>query len=593
MVRLAAPTFSLLVCQQLFLALCASAPSPDSDHRHEVDDVAAFVQVHDHGARRGPRVSNGVIVGPSGPMAFTADGAILGAQESGYIVFRSVPYAEKPERFEKAALKAPWEPRVLNATDFGPGCISSYTSGVYGESEDCLTLNIWMPKGLHRKMPVIVYLHGGLNQHGSGHEEIRQGDLIVQSPRYPTIFINFDFRLAIFGWIYGERGSGITNNLGLMDQQLLLRWVQRHIGAFGGDPDSVTLMGQSEGAAGIIAHLTSPASKGLFHRCVLHSPPADVWSRTANADRTKFVSDGAGCRRKGKRLLQCLRKVPAQKLLSYDFNAEALSRPGQKKEFMKTIMSLMKFTAEKKDFRFDEAMADLGWHPVVDDDVMPGEPRRLIAEGKWNRVPVLITTVKNESYGVLPDVADAEPMMSFLLKKGELEAVAQRYTQTLQRSHIQAPPRRELLHQMLTDKVWTCEIRALAKDMLAGGGKPHIGMFWHSIRYDPVGAGTSKACVEGAACHAADMFYLLPQGRGKGIDPRLAQEVAFSRQYSNDILSFIYGQGGTWAPFDASEAMTFYDARGPRVEHGYRREQCEVLDASMGALLPEIMRERR
>lgn len=550
-----------------------------------------MLQVEEAGIHRKPRISDGVIMSPSGPMALTADGPILGAQEKGYVIFRNVPYAEYPERFARAEMKRPWEPRILNATEFGPACVGAATSGAYGEAEDCLTLNIWVPQGRQRKMPVMVYFHGGMNQHGTGHEEIRHGDMIVQSSRYPVIFINFDFRLGIFGWIYGAEGSGITNNLGLVDQQLLLQWVQRHIGAFGGDPGAVTLLGQSEGGGILLSHLVAPASAGLFHRCIFFSPPADMWSRTANADRTKFITDRAGCKgKKGEKLLKCLRKVPAQKLWGLDWNSEALSRPGQK-EFTKNAFSLMRFILEEKGNKgIDESFADLGWHSVVDGDILPGEPRELIAQGRWNKVPVLITLVKNESHGVLPDSVDVDMFMSFLLKKGELDAVADRYQSTLVKSHIAPPVRKELMHQMLTDKIWTCDLRSLAKDIAGSGGKAHVGMFWHSPKYDPVGIGTSKSCVEGAACHAADMLYLLPQGRGRGIDERLTSEVSFSQRYSNDILSFVYGQSGTWAPYDvANEGVTFYDVKGPRVVNGYRKEQCEVLDASMNPIFPEAM----
>jgi len=527
-------------------------------------------------------------------MVRTVDGPILGAQEEGYIVFRNIPYAEPPERFAKSIMKQPWEPQVLNATQFGPGCIGAESSGIYGEAEDCLTLSVWVPEGLHRRMPVIIYFHGGMNQHGTGHETLRQGDLIVQSSRFPVIFINFDFRLGIFGWIYGETGSGITNNLGLMDQQLLLHWVQRHIGAFGGDPSSVTLMGQSEGGGIIMSHLVSPLSEGLFHRCVLLSPPADMWSRTANKDRTKFMIERSRCKGKGEKLLRCLRKVAPQKLWNFDWNSEALSRPGKKKAFVRNIVSLLKFTQDTKGANLGEALADLGWHTVVDGSLMPGEPRKLIAQGKWNKVPVLITVAKNESFGVVPEGQDPELLVGFMVRKGELDDVADRYLQTLVDSHIAPPPRPNMMHQILTDKIWTCDARALARDMVRTGGKSYLGMFWHSPRYDPIGASTHRACTEGAACHAADMLYVLPQGRGQGLDVRMTSEVKFAQQYSNDVLSFIYGHGSAWTPYDMErETVTFYDAAGPRPVPGYRKEQCQILDSSNSDLLPDVMRDYR
>lgn len=445
-------------------------------------------------------------------------------------------------------------------------------------------------------MPVIVYFHGGMNQHGCGHDTLRQGDLITQFSKFPTIFVGFDFRLGIFGWIARENKSEVTSNLGFLDQQMLLRWVQRNIGAFGGDPRQVALMGQSEGATIVMAHLVSPGSAGLFHRVLLHSPPADVWHRAASRDRTTYMSKKLGCEKKGADFLSCLRAVDARKLWDADWVSESMASAGM--GFMATASKMLAFQ-QTMGYSTHQVMASQGWHPEVDGQSLPGEPRELIAQGRWNKVPVLITTTKNESQGILPD---QKLTIGFMLSSaltpffaaGDFKKVRERYTETLTRSGIMdSSESKSVMRQMLTDKLWMCDIRSLVKDVARTGGDAYLGVFWHSPKYDPVGRKSSQTCVEGAACHASDMMYLLPQGHNKGFRKGQDEEVEFSNRYSQEVLAFVHGAAIPWTRFELeSEPVTLYDTNGPRVVPGYRKEQCQVLDASNGELLPGFMKMR-
>ena len=130
--------------------------------------------------------------------------------------------------------------------------------------EDCLTLNVTMPEAQGIRRPVMVWLHGGGGTNGSAaaydaHRLAIAGDVVVVAP---------NFRLGVFG-CFGYPGLTDGGTFGLQDQQTVLRWVQREIAQFGGDPANVTLFGESYGALMIAAHLVSPASAGLFHRAVL------------------------------------------------------------------------------------------------------------------------------------------------------------------------------------------------------------------------------------------------------------------------------------------------------------------------------------
>mmetsp|Transcript_53396 Transcript_53396/g.165247 ORF Transcript_53396/g.165247 Transcript_53396/m.165247 type:complete len:602 (+) Transcript_53396:97-1902(+) len=575
-----APLRALGLHGAVCLAVCHAAAAIAA-----TGDAVALVQVSamQFSASAGvSRVSNAVVETQDGPMAYTESGAILGAHEAGYDIFRGIPYVEPPARFEKAMPKRAWNPQVMDATRFGPGCIGSKT-GVL-ESEDCLHLNIWLPKGGLKKMPVIVYFHGGMNQHGSGQEPIRHGDGVVQSAKFPTIFVNFDFRMGIFGWIYGAKGENITNNLGLYDQQEALRWVHRNIEAFGGDRSRVTLQGQSEGAGNIMMHLVSPGSAGLFYRVIFHSPPADIWSRQVNKERTEFMVNRLGCKKKkAEDVLNCLKKLPAQRVWGADWIAEELSRNIGSASWLQNAMGMAFFAFTRPG---QEMPGFLGWHAVVDGANVPGEPRELIAMGRWHKVPVLLTVSKNETWGVFPGGEGAKSSMrqalGQLLRRGDLPSVERAYRLSLQKHHALPQSQLELLHQMLTDKLWTCEVRSLAKDIVHGGGEAFVGMFWHSPRYDPIGTATNQVCAYGATCHAAEMLYALPQGRNIGIHgPGMEQEARFAVDYRDNVLAFVHGSDHPWKHYDAgTQPMTFFDTDGHWVMEGYRKPQCDVLDAS-------------
>jgi len=600
-------------CSMLWPAFFASAwaaralsPEPRAG---TLADASALVQASSHvllgrtgsrttrvGDSEEARVTQAVVDSPNGPWVRTTLGPVTGIAEKNFTLFRGIPYVEPPKRFARAQPKQPWAPQTLNATKWGKSCIGSTSGDSFDtiEGENCLTANIWVAPGGRQNMPVIVYLHGGMNQHGSGREDLRHGDLIVQSSKMPVIYINFDFRLGIFGWIYGEQGSGVTNNLGFMDQQLLLQWVQRHISAFGGDPRKVTLMGQSEGATIILTHLVSPGSAGLFHRCVLASPPADVWSRTTNKDRTNFMIDRIGCKKEADQLA-CLKAKDAQELWGADWVSESLASP-KSKGFLHNIMGMVGFGA-MKGFDSTKALASQGWHPVVDGEAVPGEPRELIAQGRWNKVPILITTVKNESVGVLPELFKGSDSVLNTALKPLLGATGMTdakklYKESLKLSGMGSPDAFNLANQILTDKLWMCDIRAFVRDVVRSGVEARLGVFWHSPKFDRVGVRTNRKCIEGAACHATDMLYVLPQGRNKGIHgDGMDEEIAFSNRYSQDMLAFVHGHHVPWVPYDLTkEAVTFYDMAGPRVVEGYRKAQCDVLDKKNGEVLPSFMR---
>jgi len=571
---------SSLLCGALALAADAAASG---------GDASALVQESVRSHRRAAEVVNigsSLVDTPSGPTAITSLGEIRGVREENFTIFRGIPYSERIPRWHAPTPKAPWQPETLDATEFGPACIGSHVG--LDEAEDCLYLNIWLPNTRFVNMPVIIYFHGGINQHGSGHETDRHGEHITQSERHPAVFVNFDFRLGIFGW-FSMPGSGVPENLGLQDQQAAMRWVHDHIAAFGGDPGRVTLMGQSEGSGIILSHLVAPGSAGLFHRVALHSPPADIWPRSTNRDRTKFMIERLGCNRpKISSALRCMQRKSAGKIWQADWVSSTLANIGPSPSFMNNAVNIILYYAAHG---IPDSIAELGWHAVIDNETVAGEPRVRIREGRWNKAEMLITTIKNESQGIFPSglqVVGRAVLNHRLLKEGDFDRAVDLYNQSLEATGVHAEDEQDILRQIITDKMWTCDIRSLARDFARGGGKVHVGMFWHEPSYDPTSVHVNKNCEHGAGCHSSDMLYALPQSGHYALRGRDAE---FGKMYVESFLSFVSGDKHPWAPYTLQDQpFTFYDLNGTRRVPQYRREQCDVLDGSMGENLPEPMR---
>src|SRR4051794_22428964 len=210
----------------------------------------------------------------------TGCGALHGARLGDVDLFRGVPYAAPPVgelRWRPPQLSAPWA-GVRDATAFGPIApqdISPDRLAKRGQTmaEDCLSLNIWTPSADDERRPVVVFIHGGGVVAGSGSAPLLDGGTLAR--RGDLVVVTINFRLGALGSLFaperlGVAGEGATN-LAFRDQLTALRWVRDEIGAFGGNPADVTVVGQSSGAVAIACMLASEAAGGLFDRVILQS----------------------------------------------------------------------------------------------------------------------------------------------------------------------------------------------------------------------------------------------------------------------------------------------------------------------------------
>ena len=222
--------------------------------------------------------------GSSGPVVSTDKGSVRGFVENGVYSFLGIPYAAPPVgnlRWRPPAPAKRWD-GVRDATEFGNICPQVTELGAFAGptsiTEDCLYLNVFTTGTSHHggKKPVIVWIHGGGNLDGAtngydGSKLARGGPLGT-----PTVVVTINYRLGLFGFLSEQHLNSEGHpwgNYGILDSQAALRWVQRNIAAFGGDPNNVTLGGQSAGAIDTAANLISPASAGLFHRAITQSSP--------------------------------------------------------------------------------------------------------------------------------------------------------------------------------------------------------------------------------------------------------------------------------------------------------------------------------
>src|SRR3984885_9641252 len=233
--------------------------------------------------------SSGAIPTDSSPVAATTAGKVRGTIKEGIACFRGVRYGATTEgrRFLPPLAPSPWQ-GVRDALEFpaqspqiegSPSGASLFTALEANRppNEDCLFLGVWTP-GLrdNKKRPVMVWLHGGGFVSGSGAVPVYDG--LHLSKRGDIVVVTLNHRLGVYGYLYFGDQAGIqyadSGNSGTLDQILALKWVRENIAEFGGDPENVTIFGESGGGAKVSVLLAVPAARGLFQKAIVQSGSA-------------------------------------------------------------------------------------------------------------------------------------------------------------------------------------------------------------------------------------------------------------------------------------------------------------------------------
>ncbi|MFD8495682.1 carboxylesterase/lipase family protein [Amycolatopsis sp. NPDC059657] len=356
----------------------------------------------------------------------TEAGAVRGTVTDGHRTFEGIPFAAPPVgelRWKAPQPARPWT-GVRDATKPGARCAQAPSVISAGsESEDCLYLNVTTPaKPSYRPRPVMVWVHGGGFTSGAGSDyDVRKlatgGDAIV---------VTVNYRLGAFGFL-GYPGLADSGVFGIEDQQAALRWVKRNAAAFGGDAHNVTLFGESAGGFSVCSHLASPLSAGLFDRAIIQSGPCTLtwpdggffpgvpagspFTTLSDAEKQGAATGASlGCAD-----LACLRGLPVKSLLPLPINS-----------------------------------------PVYGTKVLPLSPAQALREGRFNRVPTIAGTTRDEArlfVALFPDQPMTEQRYQDLLSAAfgaKAPQVAAKYPTSAHGSPAMA------FADAMTDRVWSC-----------------------------------------------------------------------------------------------------------------------------------------
>lgn len=303
-------------------------------------------------------------------------GKLQGKEENGIYVWKGIPYAQPPIghlRFKPPVPPKNWS-GIQDAENYAPGSLQplSSFSNILGvdknlqTSEDCLYLNVWSPGADNKRRPVMVWIHGGgfLIDSGSspwydGTSFAKEGDVVL---------VTINYRLGPFGFLnlaeFGNEEYKESGNSGLLDQVEALKWVKENISFFGGDPERITIFGESAGGQSVAMLMGMPSAKGLFNQAILQSPSGDLYS--SFEDATDLAN----------RMLNTL-----------DIKLSELSKletmPAEK---------IIEAAGLLKESTYKTAV----FQPVIDGNVLPVDPHKAIEAGSAKDISILIGANKDE-----------------------------------------------------------------------------------------------------------------------------------------------------------------------------------------------------
>jgi len=310
-----------------------------------------------------------------------ASGKVSGVElDSGVQVFRGIPFAAPPVgdlRWKAPAAPTPWQ-GVLAADTFGPVCMQPRSQDLM--SEDCLYLNVWTnADSADAKLPVMVWIHGGGWAFGSSSQPVYDGEAFGEKD---VVLVSVNYRMNGFGFmahplLSAESEEGASGNYGILDHIAALEWVRDNISGFGGDPENVTIFGESAGGGSVYALLATPLAKGLFHRAISESTwitPTNITHLTRN---NGFVDSAES---QGEELI-------AAKLAELSASDAVQSANGDVLKAMRALPA--------RDILAMRVQVSL----IEDGYVLPKSAREIFAEGSHNIVPLMVGS--NDGEGLL------------------------------------------------------------------------------------------------------------------------------------------------------------------------------------------------
>jgi para-nitrobenzyl esterase len=417
-------------------------------------------------------------------IACTAQGAVRGVVEGDMLAFKGIPYARPPVgalRWKPTEAAEGWS-GVRDGSHFGPICPQIIGQEIKGD-EDCLTVNVWRPRVKPAQaLPVMVWLTGGGNHSLSGQGSAGFGGLTYSGEKLVpqgVVFVSYNLRLGVLGFLThpaldAERPEKISGNYGSLDQIAMLRWLKANIAAFDGDPNKVFLFGTSAGGGNICALMTSPLTRGLIHGAAMQSsvPNGCELQTLDNARGTGVkVAAAAGCDAAAD-IAACLRGKSVAEIVS--------AVPG-------TFTVLPRI-----------------YGPNVDGHIFPDQPLRLIMEGKYPSMPVIIGNTSEETMpwadtaGRVTDDASYATAIDRVFGAGSRERILAQYPLN------SYPTPRLAFMRATTDSEFTCQSRRVARAFSKTQREPVYRYIFTQVQEN------DPALKAAGVAHTAEHAFLFP-----------------------------------------------------------------------------------
>jgi para-nitrobenzyl esterase len=461
------------------------------------------------------------------PVVSVAEGQLRGAEKDGVLSFKGIPYAAAPFGANRFAAPAPaprWE-GIRDAVEYGPTAPKPpYPSPIDAllpepviAGEECLNLNVWTPAIDAVRRPVLVWIHGGAFVNGSGAVSAYDGSRFA---RDGVVCVTINYRLGAEGFLLID---GAPANRGLLDQVAALRWVQDNIAAFGGDPDAVTIAGESAGAMSVATLLSVPAAAGLFRRAIAQS---GAGHHVITAVTAAKVTAALAQQLRVEPTVQGFAAVPADRLVAAQAaltaNIAAAPNPAAWGEIATNMMA---------------------FEPAIDGGVVPARPIDRLAQGVAADVDVLIGSNADEyalffvPSGIVNFVNNGLLNMALTLVGADAGAVVATYGAALP-----AASAGELLIAAMGDWFFRVPAIRVAEARLAHGADTYVYEFgWRSPKYGG----------RLGACHALEIGFVFDNLDDPAGEPMAgsAPPQPLADEMHGAWVAFVESGSPGWAPY--------------------------------------------
>ncbi len=504
----------------------------------------------------------------------TKNGPVTGVDNRGVCEYKGVPYAAPPVgelRFRLPQPPEPWTETLL-ADKFGPDCYQTPMVALGGSSnpigsEDCLYLNVWAHKrAAKEKKPVMMFIHGGGFQHGSGAMDTYYGARLAATG--DVIVVTINYRLGSFGFYMHptltEPDGSLEGNYGVYDQIAALKWIRDNIAAFGGDPDNVTIFGESAGGMSIGLLLVSPVAEGLFRKAIIESGPVFLVNKTIEETLPlgESLAPDLGCTDPAT-IAECLRSAPAKDVLDKLTGALVfLENPGAKK----------KFPSE----------------PLIGGKLIPESPFTIFREGKYNKdVPVIIGSNKDEfSFFAQKEKLDTTEDFNAKIQQDVAKMkdiigvnVINDSILDFYKPEDYASPKKAYI-DLMGDMAFTCMTRTLA-NLLSDHGTP---VYLYRFAYEPKGI---EMLGDWGAFHGSELPFVFGNMTFLGIKFPYAENKKVSKKIRALWAGFAHtgvpstGSSPAWPRYDRQKQGYMDLASEIKPGQGFKKDQCVTFEKTL------------